>query len=105
MNSSTIELQVTPSASELYAVIDVLVAVGLDLERRDDRGAGAQRTGEPLTREREGLGVALCMLGQLIARQSAPSVRNTSAAGFPMEEWTRSNQPRRFVAPDRQEGS
>ena len=83
MNSSTIELQVTPSASELYAVIDVLVAVGLDLERRDDRSAGAARTGEPLTREREGLGIALCMLGQLIARQSAASTRNTSAAGLP----------------------
>lgn len=83
MNSSTIDLHVSPSASELYAVIDVLVAVGLDLERRDDRSAGAARTGEPLTREREGLGIALCMLGQLVARQSAPSIRNESAAGLP----------------------
>lgn len=60
-----------PLAAELYAVIDVLVAVGFDLEHKMSRAAGGAHSDVRSTREREGLDLALCMLGEMAARHGA----------------------------------
>jgi hypothetical protein len=80
MKWSTLELRASPLAAELYAVIDVLVAVGFDLEQRDAQNTDAARGDARLTREREGLGTALCMLADLAARQATHPPQATSAA-------------------------